>query len=66
MLSALTGARFDNGGVHFSPIIPDDLDFYAIDDLYIRGDRYRLEYDKSGNHFKKQGLTIYKNGTVMQ
>lgn len=66
VLSALTGAWFDDSGVHFSPIIPDDLDFYAIDDLYIRGDRYRIEYDKSGNHFKKQGLTIYKNGTVLQ
>ena len=66
VLSALTGITFDGKGIHFSPVIPNDLDYYAIDDLYIRGDRYRIEYDKSGDRFGNQGVTIYKNGTVLK
>lgn len=62
VLSALTGYEIKDGNVSFNPVIPGGWEYFSLDNLFIRGDRYRIEYDKTGSHYGKKGLFVYKNG----
>lgn len=64
VISLLTGFSETNGNVNFAPIIPDDWTYFTLDNLYIRGDRYTLKYDRDGKNYGEAGLKIYKNGKI--
>lgn len=65
VISALSGIQVNNGDVIFKPIIPKTWEYFSLDNLYVQGNRYRIEYDKLGNRYAKAGLTIYKNGKII-
>lgn len=45
-----------------NPNIPDDWEYMKLDNLYYRGDCYKIVYDKTGTKYNDgKGLTIYKN-----
>lgn len=62
VISALTGFEINNGDVKFNPIVPKEWEYFSLDNLYIQGTRYRIEYDKTGERYGKAGVHIYKNG----
>lgn len=62
VISVLTGFNLKNGTVKFDTIIPNMWEYFSIDSLYIRGSRYRIEYDKTGKHYGITGIRIYKDG----
>lgn len=62
VISALTGFNLKNGTVKFDPIIPSTWEYFSIDNLYIRGSRYRIEYDKTRKYYGITGIRIYKDG----
>ncbi len=62
VISAFSGAETKNGAVTFNPVIPDQIDYFKLDDLYILGDRYTVSYDKTGTHYGKKGFFVLKNG----
>lgn len=67
VLSALTGFELKGGEAVFKPVIPDDMNYYSIDNLHIQGSEYRIVYDKTGEKYGvSAGLHIYKNGTEIQ
>ncbi len=62
IISALTGFAIKNGEIMFEPIIPKEWDYFSIDNLFIKGSLYRIEYGKTDEHYGKVGLSVYKNG----
>lgn len=67
VLLALTGFELKGGEAVFKPVIPDDMNYYSIDNLHIQGSEYRIVYDKTGEKYGvSAGLHIYKNGTEIQ
>ncbi len=66
VIRALSGITFENGTPSFSPFIPPGWDRFCLDNLYIQGDKYRIKYDKTGTHYGKMGLFIYKNGVLLK
>ena len=61
MITGLAGVRVQDGNVSFRPIIPDDWEYFSLDNLYIRGSRYRIVYDKTGKKYRHTGWKFYKN-----
>ena len=61
MITGLAGVRVQDGNVSFRPIIPDDWEYFSLDNLYIRGSRYRIVYDKTGKKYGHTGWKFYKN-----
>ncbi len=62
VLTVLTGIAFENNSVSFAPIIPDDWDYYKIENLSARNRTYTVIYDKTGEKYGKgKGLTITEN-----
>ncbi len=51
VISALTGIEFIGDDILFNPIIPDDWDYFKIENLYIRGNKYTIVYDKTGEQY---------------
>ncbi len=64
LLSALTGVDVCGEEVTFAPVIPADMRRYTVDDLYIRGARYRVEYDRDGAESGTPGFSVYKEGKL--
>lgn len=61
VITGLAGVRVQGGNVSFRPIIPDDWEYFSLDNLYIRGSRYRIVYDKTGKKYGHTGWKFYKN-----
>ncbi len=51
VLSALTGFEIIDNKAEFNPIIPNDWDWYKIENLYIDDKKYTIVYDKTGEKF---------------
>ena len=60
VISGLAGVRVQNGSVSFKPMIPDEWDYFSLDNLYILGSRYRISYDKTGKKYGHTGWKFYK------
>lgn len=65
VISALSGAEYKNDALSFDPVIPDNMEYFSIDDLYIQGNRYRIVFDRTGNKYGKMGTFIYKNVDIV-
>ena len=65
VISALSGAEYKNGALSFDPVIPDNMEYFSIDDLYIQGNRYRIVFDRTGNKYGKMGTFVYKNVDIV-
>lgn len=62
VISGLGGVRVKNGEVEFHPRIPENWEYFLVDNLCILGDNYKITYDKSGAKYGHVGWKAYKNG----
>lgn len=62
IISGIIGVKYENGEIEISPSIPDEWDYFRLDNLNIRGETYTIIYDKTGEKYKKgKGINIYTN-----
>ena len=49
------------------PLIPDEWNFFAIDNLWYHGHQIKIVYDKNGCHYKtgNKGLSIWVDGNLI-
>ncbi len=65
VITGLAGVRIVNETVLFRPILPKTWQYFCLDHLYIQGDIYRIEYDKTGEKYSRRGWTVYRNGVIV-
>lgn len=54
ILSGLLGiGKDDKGKLAVQPLIPEQWDYFMVDNLYFRGKKYRIFYDKTGDKYGK-------------
>lgn len=59
ILSGLLGICWEDGSLTAHPLIPDDWDYFRIENLWLGGKCYRIVYDKTGFHYRRgAGLSI--------
>lgn len=59
VLSGLFGIDVKDGEVSVNPLIPEDWEYFKVENLYIGGKRYRITYDKFGTHYNfNKGIKI--------
>ena len=62
VLSGLLGLDCKNGELTVNPLIPDNWDYFKIENLYVGGKQYIVTFDKDGSHYGGEaGLTINCN-----
>ena len=59
VLGGLLGIASKDGEVSAEPMIPDDWDYFRVDNLWICGKCYEIVYDKNGDRYGLgKGITI--------
>ncbi len=62
VITGLLGIRTDGNKLHVSPLIPDDWNYFRLENLNFRGTSYTITYDKTGNFYHRgKGLSIVSN-----
>lgn len=50
----------ENGELAVQPRIPDDWDYFRVENLWYRGKCYEILFDRDGNHYQKgKGIQIF-------
>ncbi|MBQ8550494.1 MAG: hypothetical protein IJ426_04055 [Clostridia bacterium] len=63
ILNGLLGIRPTAKGLTVDPIVPDEWDFFCVEDVRWQGRDVTVLYDKTGDKYGKgKGLTVYING----
>lgn len=52
VLSGLFGIEATDSGFTANPLIPDTWDYFRVENLWLKGQRYRITYDKDGSHYR--------------
>ena len=61
VLSGLFGISVENGAFSATPLIPDTWNYFRVENLWLKGQQYRIVYDKDGSHYGLgTGLLIQK------
>ncbi len=61
IISGIVGVKCENDKIEVSPIIPEDWNYFRLDNLHYRGNRYSIIYDKTGQKYNMgKGVNIYK------
>lgn len=59
VLSGLLGIDVKNGKFVCDPLIPDDWNYFRVENLWLNGKQYTITFDRSGNHYGQgKGLNI--------
>lgn len=62
VLSGLFGISVENGSFVCDPLIPEDWDYFRVENLWLKGQRYCIVFDRDGKHYGKgKGLQILQN-----
>lgn len=61
VISGLAGVRVQGDTVMFRPMIPHSWPYFCMDELIIKGRRYRIEYDQTGEKYGHQGWKVYRD-----
>ncbi|MBO5454639.1 MAG: hypothetical protein J6A69_11870 [Clostridia bacterium] len=51
IISGIAGIKYENDIFTVSPIIPDEWDYFKLENLHIKGKTYSVYYDKSGEKY---------------
>lgn len=55
--------KTEDGNLTASPTIPEEWDYFKLENLHVCGDTYTVFYDKTGEKYRKGcSLHLYKNG----
>ncbi len=61
VISGIVGVKYENDMLEVSPSIPDDWDYFKLENLNFRGNTYSIIYDKTGEKYNQgKGISIYK------
>ncbi len=61
VISGIVGVKYENDILEVSPSIPDDWEYFKLENLNFRGNTYSIIYDKTGGKYGRgKGLNIYK------
>ena len=59
VLSGLLGIHPKGDSFTVKPLIPDNWDYFKVENLWLHGKCFTITYDKDGSHYGKgAGLTI--------
>ncbi len=59
VLGGLLGINIENNEVSVSPHIPEEWEYFAVDNLWVNEKCYRIVYDKTGNKYGcGKGITV--------
>lgn len=59
ILSGLLGIGEENGELTVKPVIPEEWNYFAVENLYFHGQAYDIYYDKTGSVYGKgEGITV--------
>jgi hypothetical protein len=59
VLSGLLGIDVEDGQFTISPLIPDDWNYFRVENLWLNDKCYRITFDRDGTHYgEKTGLYI--------
>lgn len=59
VLSGLLGITAKGDSIQVKPLIPDSWDYFRVENLWLRGKRFTVAYDKDGSHYGQgAGLSI--------
>ena len=63
VLSDLLGIKpYIDNSLEINPLIPDDWEWFAVEDICYKGNEISLVWDKTGNHYKiGKGLMLFVN-----
>jgi hypothetical protein len=63
VLSGLLGIRPEEERLTIRPLIPDDWDYFHIENLWWRGKRLDIRFDRTGRHYGGEaGITVCMEG----
>ena len=67
ILSGLLGIQIRDGVITAQPLIPDDWDWFRVENIFVDGQRWQITFDRDGSHYgEKCGLWITAQGTSCQ
>lgn len=59
ILSGLLGIQIQNGAPTAQPLIPDDWNWFRVENLWVNGQRWQITFDRDGSHYGHgSGLVI--------
>lgn len=59
ILSGLLGIQAENGNLTAHPLIPDDWNWFRVENLWVDGRRWKIIFDRDGSHYGEgSGLHI--------
>ena len=62
IISGIVGVKYESDKFEASPVIPEDWEYFKLENIYFRGNVYSVIYDKTGNKYNKgKGLQIICN-----
>ena len=62
VLSGLLGISVKNGKLTCDPLIPEDWDYFRVENLWLKGQRYCIVFDRDGKHYGQgKDLQILQN-----
>jgi len=67
ILSDLLGIKpkIDNT-IEINPLVPDDWEWFAVDNLYFQGKKFSLIWDKTGKKYKRgNGLSLFRENILV-
>ena len=67
ILSDLIGIKpnLDNI-IEINPLVPDDWEWFAVDNLYYQGKKFSLIWDKTGEKYNRgKGLTLFRDNILV-
>jgi len=67
ILSDLIGIKpnLDNT-IEINPLVPDNWDWFAVDNLYIQGKKFSLIWDKTGKKYNRgNGLSLFRDNILV-
>lgn len=59
ILSGLLGIQIQDGVITAQPLIPDDWDWFRVENIFVDGQCWQITFDRDGSHYgEKSGLWI--------
>lgn len=63
IISGIVGVNCEKDSIEVSPLIPEEWEYFRMENLTFRGNTYTIVYDKTGRKYNKgKGLRIICNG----
>jgi len=66
VISGIVGVECNAESFSVNPIIPDDWEYFKLENLRFRSSDYTVIYDKTGNVYGcGKGITVFKDGSIL-